>query len=68
MKAIFWIIAIISSVFIPFFSIYSVRRWKQRRFNRKWGLPDEPAEDTDSAEILGKTGVQVGLGEMCQKH
>lgn len=61
-------IAIPAAAFILFFAGYFVGKWRQKRFNKKWGLPEEPREETDSAEVLGKTGVQTHLGEICQKH
>lgn len=68
MEAAIWILAILAIMTIPFLSVYGIRRWKQARFNRKWDLPDAPEEDADPAEVLGKTGVQTHLGEICQKH
>ena len=61
-------IAIPAAAFILFFAGYFVGKWRQKRFNRKWDLPDAPEEDADPAEVLGKTGVQTHLGEICQKH
>lgn len=57
MEAVFWIIAILAAVFIPFYCSYCIRRAKQKRFNRQWGLPDEAGRnEVDNAEILGRTG------------
>lgn len=61
-------IAIPAAAFILFFAGYFVGKWRQKRFNRKWNLPDTPAEDTDSAEILGKTGVQTALGDIWHRQ
>lgn len=68
MEAAIWILAILAIMTIPFLSVYGIRRWKHVRFNRKWNLPDTPAEDTDSAEILGKTGVQTALGDIWHRQ
>ena len=68
MEAAIWILAILAIMTIPFLSVYGIRRWKQVRFNRKWNLPDAPAENTDSAEILGKTGVQTAMGDIWHRQ
>ena len=61
MESAIWILAILAIMTIPFLSVYGIRRWKQARLARKWGLPRDNGEEPDSAEILGSTGVACFL-------
>lgn len=61
METIIWIAALIAFAAIPYLTVYLVRRWKQARLERKWGLPQNNGEEPDSAEILGSTGVACFL-------
>ena len=57
METLFWILCVPAVIFIPCYAFYLIRRAKQRRFNREWGLPqEEEVNDVNNAEILGRTG------------
>lgn len=64
-------IAIPAVAFILFFAGYFVGKWRQKRFNKKRGLPQQANADAGSDEIedgLAKTAVQTHLGGICQHH